>query len=686
LTAQPRSLVDLLDRNAEQQPDEVAYVYLADGERDERALTWGALARRARQLGGLLRARGLGGGQVLLVYPAGLDFLEAFYACLVAGAVAVPAELPEARRLARALPRLKALVDDSGAQAVLTTAAAAEGLSSLRVGDLEILATDQMRAAAPAPAPPVDPAQLAFLQYTSGSTARPRGAMLTHRSLVADVDLLSRPLRMRPGGAGSVFWVPLHHDMGLVGHVLLGLYVGRSGVFLSPEDFLARPMRWLEAISRHGARLSGCPNFAYEWCARIATPEDVAGLDLSGWELAVSGAEPIRPATLERFARTFAPAGFRREAQTACYGLAEVGVFVAGSRPEARPCVARFDARALEDGRAVPSADGRAIAGCGSSWGEQDLRIVDPATRREVAQGEVGEIWVRGPHVGEGYWNKPEETERTFGARLAGGDGPFLRTGDLAFLQGEEIFFTGRLKEALVLRGRTVAPHDVEATVERSPHVRRGAVAAFCVDLGDREELVVAAEVRDVPGAPFDPDALLSTLLEAIVDEHALPVRAIVLLEPGQLPRTTSGKTRRLACRVLFELQGWKERARRVVRRSGDAGPSPSVRDRVLRLAGGERRGLVVDALLAEVASLGGLDRGGLSEEIPLARYGVDSLGVVWLAHRVEQLFGVQLPTAELLARPTVAEIAEGVLAGLAASAGGPVEPAVSVVFEEGVV
>ena len=530
MEVEPSTLVELLHRNARQQPEEVAYVYLADGELDERPITWAALDRRARQLGATLVGRGLSGQRALLVYPAGLEFLEAFFACLIAGVVAVPAELPAARRLSRTLPRLRALIDDSGAGAVLSTAEAAPGLQALEVGAVQLICTDVEEPAADSALPPINPEQLAFLQYTSGSTARPRGAMLTHGSLVADVDLLSRPLAMRPGGAGSVFWVPLHHDMGLVGHVLLGLYVGRGSVFLSPDAFLERPMRWLEAVSRHGGRLSGCPNFAYDWCARVARPDEVAALDLSGWHLAVSGAEPIRADTLDRFAQTFAPAGFERSALTACYGLAEVGVFVTGSRPDARPRIASFDARSLESGQPEPCEAGRRLVGCGSSWGEQDLRIVDPATRAPRPPGQVGELWVRGPHVGAGYWGQPEQTERTFGGRLAGGEGPFLRTGDLGFVDGDEFFFTGRLKDALVLRGRTVAPHDVEATAERHPAVRRGACAAFCVDLGDREELVLAAEARP---SDRDPASACVELVEALVDEHQLPVHAVVLLQPG---------------------------------------------------------------------------------------------------------------------------------------------------------
>ena len=686
--SEPKTLVELLRRNAQRWPDEVAYIYLADGERDERPLTWGQLQTRARQVGAALRARGLSGQRALLVYPAGLDFLEAFFGCLEAGVVAVPAELPEARRLSRALPRLQALIADSTARAVLTTTEAAPGLEGLSVGEVGLLSTDLLVEPPLGSAPDIVPGQLAFLQYTSGSTAHPRGAMLSHRSLVADLDLLSRPLHMRPGGAGSVFWVPLHHDMGLVGHVLLGLFVARRAVFLSPDAFLARPMRWLEAVSHHRARLSGCPNFAYEWCARIASPDAAAALDLSHWDLAVSGAEPIRPATLDAFARTFAPAGFRREAQTACYGLAEVGVFLTGSRPDARPRIAGFEARTLEEGEAVPTDDGRRLAGCGSSWGEQDLRIVDPQTRVEQPTGHVGEVWVRGPHVGEGYWDKPEQTERTFRAQLASGEGPYLRTGDLGFLRGEELYFTGRLKDALILRGRTVAPHDVEATLELHPAVRRGGTAAFCVDLGDREEVVLAAELRGRSDQAPDADTVCAELLEAVVDEHGLPVHAVVLLRPGELPRTTSGKTRRLACRTLFQLGGWRELGRRVVARDLDvADAAGQGRWQTLSLPADRRRSAVVACLLDEVAGLCGLEREALAEEAPLTRYGIDSLGAVWLRHRVEHLFGVNMPTAELLARPTVGRIADRVLAGLSEVPVpvAPPPPVAGAAYEEGV-
>ena len=664
LVPQPRTLVELLQRNAAAAPHAVAYIHLADGEQDERPISWSQLLTSAHRIASHLLRRGLGGERALLVHPAGLPFLEAFYGCLLAGVVAVPAELPEARRLAKARPRMRALITDSGARAVLTTAAAASGLQELASDTVSLIHTDALEAAADA-LPPLPPEHLAFLQYTSGSTAHPRGAMLTHASLVADLDLLSQPLHMRPGGVGSVFWVPLHHDMGLVGHVLLGLFVQRTAVFLSPESFLQRPMRWLEAVSRHRARLSGCPNFAYEWCARVARAEEVAALDLSHWDLAVSGAEPIRASTLDRFSRVFAPAGFRREALTSCYGLAEVGVFVAGSRPDARPLIAAFDALELERGTAQTCDDGRRLVGCGSSWGAQDFRIVDPATLREQPPGHVGEVWVQGPHVGAGYWAKPEQTERTFRARMADGRGPYLRTGDLGFMQGEEFFFTGRLKDALILRGRTVAPHDVELTVERHPAVRTAGAAAFCVDLGDREELVVAAEVHRRALEGIDADALCARLTEAIVEAHALPVHAVVLLTPGQLPKTTSGKTRRLACRSLFALRGWKEVARRVLSVPGTPQRSEELRREALGLDAAARLPWIISTLHDEVARLSGLARDALAPYEPLTRYGVDSLGAVWLSHRVEQLFGVTLAVGDLLERPTIAHLAERVVIAL---------------------
>ncbi len=664
------TLVDLLRRNARRLPHERAYVYLADGERDERAITWAALHDRALRIAGRLLERGLRGERALLVYPAGLDYLETFYGCLVAGVVAVPAELPGARRLARSLPRLRALLEDSGSAAVLTTSGAAEGLRELATGRVELICSDQLDGPTDGPTPEITPSDLAFLQYTSGSTAYPRGVMLSHRSLMADLDLLSRPMQMRDGGVFSVYWVPLYHDMGLVGHVLFGLWLGRTGVFLSPDAFIQRPMRWIEAMSRYRARFCSCPNFAYEWCARVATPDEVAALDLSDWDLAVSAAEPIRASTIERFVHTFGPAGLRRDAIVNGYGLAEVGVFVSASRPDARPCIVGFDTSALERGEAVKAPGGRRLVGVGSSWGEQDLRIVDPETCREVAPGRVGEIWLRGPHVADGYWDKPEQTARTFGGRLLGDDGPlaggeptYLRTGDLGFLDGDELFFVGRRKDSLVLRGRTVAPHDVEDSMERHPAVRTGCCAAFCVDLGDREEVVLAAEIRRNLEPGLDAGEVCAALREAVVEDHALPVHAVVLLRAGQLPRTANGKTRRLACRTLFEVEGWKELGRRVSER-GAAPPDPPgrAREQALSLEPEARRDWIAATLLDEVARLSGLGRGELEPDVPLTRYGVDSLGAVWLLHRVEHLFGVEVPTAELLPRPTVDRLCEGVL------------------------
>jgi acyl-CoA synthetase (AMP-forming)/AMP-acid ligase II len=507
------------------------------------------------------------------LYEPGLDFIPAFFGCLYAGLIAAPVYPPRLDRLQQSWQALANVVADCQPRFVLTTddlaAGLAKGLCNFPHGDaLRFLATDRTD---PSLAhrwrqPKTNPDALAFLQYTSGSTAAPKGVMVTHRNLMHNERVIQTAFEHSGNGQG-VSWLPLHHDMGLIGGVLQGLFHGAPNVLMSPLGLLQRPFRWLQAISRYRADTSGGPNFAYDLCVQRVTPEQKATLDLSCWSVAAIGSEPISARTIERFTEAFAPCGFRPEAFYPCYGLAEATVFVTGGSKSARPVIRTVQVDALEQGRAVDAAPGtaqaRTLVGCGRPWLGQEVLIVNPDSRERCPEGAVGEVWVAGPSVARGYWNRPEETAYTFHARLAdSGAGPFLRTGDLGFVCDGELFITGRIKDLLVIRGRNHYPEDIEATVQSvHPALRPGCGAAFETGPDGQPRLVIVQEVDRRRGRGMDLGELAGDIHQAVAQRHELQVHEVRFLEPGSVPKTSSGKVQRHRCRTEFEagtLRPWR--------------------------------------------------------------------------------------------------------------------------------
>src|SRR4051812_47847830 len=377
--------------------------------------------------------------------------------------------------------------------------------------------------------------------------------MVSHANILDNERMIQNAFATKPGSV-IVGWLPLFHDMGLIGNVLQPLYAGVPCILMSPIDFLQRPLRWLQAISRYRATTSGGPNFAYDLCARKITPEQRAALDLSSWTVAFNGAEPIQPDTLDRFVEAFGPCGFRREAFYPCYGLAEATLIVSGGCPASAAATRCFGATHLKHHRVVEedatASDARALVGCGQALAGQSLAVVDTATLARCEPDRVGEIWLAGPSVAQGYWEQPLETERSFRARLTdGGEGPFLRTGDLGFIHDGEVFITGRLKDLIIIRGRNYYPQDIELAAERShPALRAGCSAAFSVEVDGAEQLAIVLEVDRQHRNP-DAEALAGAIRMAIADQHALRVYAVVLIKHGSIPKTSSGKIQRHVCR-----------------------------------------------------------------------------------------------------------------------------------------
>ena len=555
----PDSLVDALRWRAEHQSDRRAYTFLVDGDTTEAHLTYADLDRRARAIGAHLQALGAVGERVMLVCPPGLEYVSAYWGCLYAGAVAVPSYPPRANRTT---DTLLAIVRDSGARVALATAqtradverdfARASGLPSVQIVATEGL-TDDAAGAWRHPGARLD--TLAFLQFTSGSTGMPKGVMVSHGNLIANMTAAWGAVHMTPESV-PFSWLPPFHDMGLISGVIHPVFAGLTGLLMAPAAFIQRPVRWLRAVSRYRVTHSGGPPFAYEYCLRKIAPDQLDGVDLSTWETAYVGAEPIRVETLERFAATYAPHGLRSSALMPCYGMAEATLMVSGGPRVDRPVAFVADAAALEANRVLaPGAGGaRALAGCGQTLEDTSVVIANPETLRRCAPGEVGEIWVSAPGVAHGYWNKSAESEQTFRARLAdSSEGPFLRTGDLGFVNGGQIFVTGRHKDLIILKGKNHYPQDIEHTVEHChPALRPSGVAAFSIDQVDGEQLVVVQEVEAEHVRTLDADAVIRVIRQAVAEEHDVTPAAVVLLRPGTIPKTSSGKIRRRATREGF--------------------------------------------------------------------------------------------------------------------------------------
>jgi amino acid adenylation domain-containing protein len=667
------TFVDLLRTRARKEPDRLAYAFLQDGEEEAARLTFSELDARARSLAAWLQRQkpaGPAGERALLLYPPGLDFVAAFFGCLYAGVVAVPSYPPAPVRPGRGQPRLRAIVEDAAPRFVLTTAGLVPRVEALAgempgLGAAERLATDDVADSADDWVEPALPAEtLAFLQYTSGSTADPKGVMVSHGNLLHNEEVI-RSACGHDERSTFVSWLPMYHDMGLIGGVLQPLYTGASCILMAPVAFLQRPVRWLRAISRWRAHTSGAPDFAYDLCVRKITPEQRAGLDLSSWRTAFDGAEPVRARTLDAFTAAFGSCGFRPAAFFPCYGLAEATLIVSGrARPEG-PVVESF--RGLEERRAIvaaPEEEGaRRLVGCGPAGLGLEVAIADPERLEEVKPEAVGEIWVAGPSVAQGYWHRPDLTASTFAARLPGRETRFLRTGDLGFLRDGQLFVTGRLKDLIIVRGRNHYPQDLELTVADShPALRGGAGAAFAVETPAGEAVAVVQEV-DIRRRP-DLQEVLGAVRQALAEEHELPVEAVVLVRPGAVPRTTSGKVQRGLCkrrfldRLLEPVAEWRAGAADLPLLAIETGAP----DTPETLAAWLRRRAAVKLGLAESA---------IDPAAPLTRYGLDSLAAVELAHEIETGLGIEMPLAKLLEGASLESLTQALNVPLPRAEGG---------------
>ncbi|MEW6735066.1 MAG: amino acid adenylation domain-containing protein, partial [Acidobacteriota bacterium] len=673
------TLVEILRIQAGENPNRIAFTFLADGETPTGQLSYRELENQSLAIAALLQNQFMPGERVLLLYPAGSEqeFIVAFLACLCSGTIAVPVYPPDPARLNRSLPRLIAILNDACPTIALTTSSVLSMIEYLFADDVQFrsirwLATDGIDTAWAEDwqQPDIDSDTVAFIQYTSGSTATPKGVVLTHGNILSNERMIRRAFGITRDTIG-LGWLPLYHDMGLIGTILQPLCVGFPCILMPPTAFLQRPFRWLQAISRYQVTVSGGPNFAYELCLRKINDAERATLDLSSWKLAFCGAEPVRSQTLQRFSEVFESCHFHSQALYPCYGLAEATLMVTGRLPWSPPFIETFKASALKQRQVEKTSyldnDSESLVGCGKASQDHKVIIVEPASLTECPPEQIGEIWVSGPSIAYGYWNKPVETKQTFQAYLANtGEGPFLRTGDLGFFYNDELFIAGRIKDIIIIRGRNYYPQDIEWTVEHShSSLRQGCCAAFSIDIRDQERLVVVAEVER-SAKELDIENIVSTIRENIASDHELQVYAIVLIKAGTIPKTSSGKIQRHACQDGFLTQSLEILSTNIVEETVTTQFKTITRDLLLATAVTERLALLENYLRQQAASALKISVSKLDLQQPLSRLGFDSLTAIELKNQIEIDLRITVPLMNLLQSPSITELAIQLLNQLA--------------------
>jgi len=747
------NLVELACSRANEKPDQMAYVFLQDGENESGRLTFTELDRRARTIAARLQSMGMTGERALLLYPPGLDYIEGFFGCLYAGVVAVPASPPTRRQKSR----LWTVINDATPAVIMTTTdLAAKYRSEFACGSdasVAIKASSRDEGVAPTIPGPVwfttdnpdkfagsefalarrvpgrtarhetgfaeswvkpalSPDNLAFLQYTSGSTGDPKGVMVSHGNLMANQESIKQSFG-HTERTTVVGWLPLYHDMGLIGNLLQPLYLGATAILMPPMAFLEKPIRWLKAISIYQANTSGGPNFAYDLCLRKVTAEQMQELDLTAWSLAFNGSEPVRAATMERFAAKFADCGFRRESFFPCYGLAEATLFVTGERLPTVGCIVRTEG----------NQEVRSVA-CGSTSDYHEIRIADPETGSPCQVGHIGEIRVAGPSIAQGYWNRPEQSEQTFRARMAdkvdidhpiidsrsregeNNSQPFLRTGDLGFLDNGQLYITGRIKDLIIIRGRNFYPQDIEqALTEEIPALIPDGCVALSITHEDEEQLVVVAEITRAAMRSGDYEAIAAAVRKVLAEVCELAAAELVLVQAGTVPKTSSGKIRRQPCKQMY-----LENSLPVLFRSGDqtnvkyspvgeqaspikskamkqssSAPSPDhfagsemgraearqggvhggtpqfqiLQQALLAVPQAQRAPLITRFLSHKIAFLLKINKSVVLTDSPLRSLGLDSLKAVELKHATDDLLGMDASLSLFLSDDSLEKIAE---------------------------
>lgn len=674
------TLTDILLWRGKNQSENIAYNFLADGE-NEQLLTYGDLDRKCKAIGGFLQSIGAIGDRVLLFFNPGLDYITAFFGCLYAGMIAVPSYPPKINREAQ---RVDTILKDAGASIVLTTdfflskldrmIEKKPSLKELHWINIHQITPDHIQKWE---YPNSKREDVCYLQYTSGSTADPKGVMVSHGNLMHNLDIIRQHFE-NTKETRAVVWLPPYHDMGLIGGIMEPIFVGFPVNLMSPFTFLEKPLLWLKAISRYRANCSGGPNFAYELCIQRISEQERESLDLSCWDLAFNGAEPVRPETIDRFSREFAVSGFRKEAFYPCYGLAEATLFVTGGRKTDLPKKISINEELLNVNQIVldHTPKGKKLIGSGKAYQNEKVLIVNPDTNALCPENQVGEIWVKSESVARGYWEKEEETKKTFNAYIGKNEeGPFLRTGDLGFINDGELYVTGRVKDLIIIRGRNHYPHDIELTVENSHEaLQPGSGAAFSIEVDGAERLVIVQEVKRTYRNP-NVEEIGQAVRTAVFEAHEIQVYALVLIPMMSLPKTTSGKIQRQLSKKKYlnnEFQIIGES--RIDGVSSAGAPGENKAEDSVRTESSEADALIISTLSLlprpedrrlviglylkkKIAAILRINESRLDEVQPLSSFGLDSLMTVDLVHKIETVFGVLIPMAQILEGMSLAEL-----------------------------
>ena len=662
-----QTLTELLRWRADNQPDMTAFVFLEEGEREGGSFTYSELDIRAKSIAARLQSLNLKGERALLIYESGLEYLDSFFGCLYAGVISVPLHLPGKNK---SLSRISAIAKDSGAKIILSTKeiseelkdefAKDEVLKDLEWTETELISNDLSRKYKDAG---VKSDTLAYLQYTSGSTGIPKGVMVNHQNLLTNLNIIDKS---HPHDEKSVMvtWLPIHHDMGLIYGILLPFYCGYPCYFMTPQAFVQKPYRWLNAISKYKGTHNAAPNFAFELCVNKINEDQKKTLDLSSWTAAMNAAEPVRAETIKRFSEYFGTCGFRQKHFCPGYGLAEGTLILSTTFTDNEPVMRRFDDSSIEKKNiAVPAKENdkesKIHVGHYNSIEDTRIAIVNPLTLIECKEGEIGEVWASGGSIAQGYWQREDATAETFKAHIADtNEGPFLRTGDLGFMTDNELYITGRHKDLIIIRGQNHYPQDIEYTVEAShPALRLGCVAAFSADAEGEEHLSIVQELQKDAVENFVPDEVFKAIRKAVSEEHDLQVHSITLIKPGTVPKTSSGKIQRRTCKsgveegTLEVVAEWKQ--------GNISDKRKKTEDKSGKITFTITKNNLKEWLVSRISEMMQIKKESIDTGEPFAVYGMDSLKAVQLSGDLETLLGKELPATLVYDYPNINSLSE---------------------------
>ena len=652
------SLVEIISKRVVAQPNHVVYKYLGDGINETEQFTFSEIDRVARSIAGELSKKLNKGDRVLLLFPQGLQYIAALYGCFYGGFVAIPAYPP---RRNRKMDRINAIIEDSGAAAGLVTDevfatiernfSEDELLTNMAWLKYEEISTNT----APPPLTALPkPDDVAFIQYTSGSTGNPKGVMITHENIIYNSDYIRRSFGFSRDTVG-MNWLPIFHDMGLIGGIFQAAFLGLINIGMPPVAFLKNPLNWLKAIDKYKATTGGGPNFSYDYCVQKIKPEEAEGLDLSSIKNFYCGGEPVRKKTFERFPEAFSGTKVRTNQMFAVYGMAETTLIVTGGNPGTEPHFVRVDQEALSNNRLVfvtGKERGIDLVSNGHVWMDTEVAIVNQETFEKADENSIGEVWIKGPTVAKGYWNKPEETRRTFKAYMKNNDGPWLRSGDLGFIFNDELYITGRLKDLIIIRGVNYYPNDIEYSVQNSHEAfKPNSGAAFSVQVEGVEKLIIVQELERSFLRNTDFDELMASIRKVVADEHELEVYAIVLIRTGSIPLTSSGKIQRRQTRYEY----LTNKLNVVARWQLENEEAESVEHHLIVPTEEGIKNWLVEWIMANQH----FKREEIDLNTPITSYGIDSLAAVTLEQEISTRFGFQWHVSYFMLNPTINKLAK---------------------------